>query len=103
MHVYKRFLFVILSSLFSCIAYAQYVTVRSIELYGLKHTREHIVYRELTFQTGDSILQSEIGNVIERNRHNLLNMALFNEVEINISEWDTETDEIDVIIEVSES
>ena len=81
----------------------QTVTVKTIEIYGLKRTKEHIVHRELTFQTGDSLDQMTLGDIFERNRHNLLNLGIFNEVEFNIREWDTEKDEIDIVIEFTES
>jgi hypothetical protein len=96
------FIFV-LSLLITANLFGQTVTVRSITLYGLKQTRESTVYRELTFAEGDSLIQTELGSIIERNRNNLLNLGLFNEVEVNISNWDTEKDEVDVIIEFRES
>ena len=84
-------------------AIGQTVKVTSIEIYGLKRTKEKVVTRELTFAVGDTINQLELGNVIDQNRNNLLNIGLFNEVLVNVSEWDTERDEIEIIIEVSES
>src|SRR5687767_3239840 len=99
----KSLLVVSLLFLFATISIAQSVTIRSIELYGLRRTKEKIVLRELTFTTGDSILQTEIGDVFERNQNNLLNLGLFNEVDLNIKEWDTEKREIDIVIEFSES
>jgi outer membrane protein assembly factor BamA len=85
------------------ISFAQTVTVKSIELYGLKRTKEKIVLRELTFSTGDTLPQAELGEIIERNRNNLLNLGIFNEAEVNISEWDTKKNEIEIVIEVNES
>ena len=82
---------------------AQTVKVKSIEIYGLKRTREAIVHKELTFQVGDSIVQTEIGEVFERNQNNLLNLGLFNEASLNIFQWDTEKDEIEIVVEVVES
>lgn len=99
----KRFLVLGVLFLFSHISFSQTVTVKSVEIYGLKRTKRPIVERELTFQAGDSIVQTDIGEIFERNRNNLLNLGLFNEVELNIFQWDTEKDEIEVVIEVSES
>lgn len=103
MFVYKRFLFLAVLSILSHIAFSQSVIVKSIEIYGLKRTKEVIVQKELNFQEGDSLVQTEIGEIFERNRNNLLNLGLFNEAELNIFQWDTEKNEIEVVIEVRES
>lgn len=81
----------------------QAVTVEKIDVYGLKRTKLMIVHRELTLQVGDTLQQSELGSIIERNQNNLLNLGIFNEVEINVSEWNTETHQIEIVIEVRES
>lgn len=92
----------------ACLCYAgtadgQSVRVRSIEIYGLKHTKVHIVEREMTFSEGDTLSQMDMGEILERNRTNLLNLGIFNEAEVNISEWDTEKREVEIVVEVSES
>jgi outer membrane protein assembly factor BamA len=88
--------------LFEC-AFGQTVTVKSITIHGLKRTKASIVYRELTFKEGDSIPQADLGPVLERSRNNLLNMGIFNEAIVNISEWDTKAEVVDISIEVKES
>ncbi len=104
MLLFKRFLFALSGFLFSLpVTYGQVVIVKSIEIYGLKRTKEEIVHRELTFTTGDSLIQADLGETLERNRNNLLNLGLFNEVEINIAEWNTDEDEVEIIIEIRES
>ena len=96
---------ILLAGFFNCLTYSfsQSVIVRSINIYGLEKTRTSIVHRELTFAVGDSLVQNDLGVILERNQNNLLNMGLFNEVLVNISEWDTHQDEVDVHIEVKES
>src|SRR6187549_3127195 len=74
----------------------QTVTIQSITITGLKRTRESVVYRELTFVEGDTLQQSEIGPTLERNRNNLINMGIFNEVIVNIAEWDTDNNIVDI-------
>src|SRR5688500_12649796 len=103
MFVNKHFFTLALLLASALSAFSQPVTVRSIEVYGLKRTKEATVLKELTFGTGDSIIQTEIGEVLERNRNNLLNLGIFNEVQVNIFQWDTEKNEIDVVVEVHES
>lgn len=98
--------FLILLAGFLCfidIATGQTVTIQSITITGLKRTKESIVYRELTFAKGDTLVQNDLGPTLERNRNNLLNLGIFNEVIVNISEWDTQKDLVDITIEIKES
>ena len=85
------------------IAICQTVTVQSITIHGLKRTKSSIVYRELTFKEGDTIPQADLGPILERNRNNLINMGIFNEAIVNISEWDTEAQVVEITVEVKES
>lgn len=84
-------------------SFSQSVTVISIQTIGLNRTKESIVLRELTFGVGDTVTQADLGLALEKNRNNLLNLGLFNEVSLNVSEWDTDLDQIQIIIEVKES
>src|SRR5688500_14131441 len=101
---FKQYLFILATILLVLPdSFGQVVTIKSIEIRGLKKTREEIVHRELNMEVGDTLVQTELSETIERNRNNLLNLGLFNAVEINISEWDTERNEIEFVIEVRES
>lgn len=104
MLIYKRFLLG-LSGIFFLVtsSIAQNVTVHSIEILGLKRTRIAVVQRELTFVEGDTIIQAELAEILERNRNNLLNIGLFNEVGVNVAEWNTDSNQIDIVIELRES
>jgi outer membrane protein assembly factor BamA len=84
-------------------SFGQTVTVQSITIHGLKRTKASIVYRELTFKEGDTLSQNDLGPILERNRNNLLNMGIFNDAIVNISEWDTRQELVDITIEVKES
>jgi len=83
--------------------HAQKVVVHDIVINGLKRTRANILYRELTFGVRDTLPQSALGEIMERNQNNLLNLGIFNEVTVNVKEWDTERNTIDVSIDVKES
>ncbi|MEP6645526.1 MAG: BamA/TamA family outer membrane protein [Saprospiraceae bacterium] len=89
--------------LFIHFSYSQAVTVISIQTLGLNRTKQSIVLRELTFGVGDTIHQASLGETLEKNRNNLLNLGLFNEVAINISEWNTDLHQVEIVIEVKES
>ncbi|HJW28495.1 MAG TPA: POTRA domain-containing protein, partial [Saprospiraceae bacterium] len=81
----------------------QTVTVTSITVSGLKRTKESIVFRELTFRQNDTLPQRELGTIMQRNQDNLLNLGIFNEVVVNVKEWDTQKNTIEVSIDVKES
>ncbi len=82
---------------------AQELAVMQITIKGAVRTKEVTILRELDFAVGDSIPQEQITARFERNRSNLLNTALFTDVQLNISEWDTRTHQIDVTITVKEA
>ncbi|MEO6131771.1 MAG: BamA/TamA family outer membrane protein [Saprospiraceae bacterium] len=98
-------IFPLLAGLFFIIqlSFSQPVTVKSIQTLGLNRTKESVVFRELTFTVGDTIGQGELGEVLEKNRNNLLNLGLFNDASINISEWNTDLHQVEIVIEVKES
>ena len=81
----------------------QWVYVESINLIGNKKTRDLIVYRELDFSVGDSLLVEELGARLERNRLFVLNTGVFNDAKINIKTWDQKTNRVGIEIEMKES
>lgn len=84
-------------------ATGQSVVVQSITIEGIKKTKPIIIHRELTFAVGDSLLQADLGPTLERNTNNLLNLALFTQAVVNISEWDTDKNTVDILVSVKES
>ena len=66
---------------------------------GNKITNEKIILRELTFQKGDSILPSDLDELIKKSRENLLNISLFNYVTISYDKTDSGNLTIDILVE----
>jgi outer membrane protein assembly factor BamA len=85
------------------VSFGQTVTVQTITIVGIKKTRPATITRELTFAVGDSLVQKDLGPTLERNSNNLLNLGLFNEAVVNILEWDTEKNTVDIVVSVKES
>lgn len=56
--------------------------IDQIIITGNRKTREYIIRRELTFQEGDTLQQYILESALERSRQNLMNIALFNFVDI---------------------
>ena len=64
------------------LANIKHYTINNITLKGNKVTKETIIFREITFKTGDTLLGDELAEKLRKSKQNLLNTALFNFVEI---------------------
>jgi outer membrane protein assembly factor BamA len=62
----------------------QKVCVNSLLVTGTKKTKIYIVYREIHFKKGDSLVISELQKELEQARHQVYNTTLFNEVSIDL-------------------
>ncbi|MBP6334097.1 MAG: hypothetical protein KA444_01400 [Bacteroidia bacterium] len=58
------------------------VRIESITLIGNKVTKDHIIYRELTFHVLDTLPNAELDAIFRRSEENLLNTSLFNSARI---------------------
>lgn len=56
--------------------------------------------REMTFHEGDSIPGNKLDSILLVNRLSIFNLALFNDVSVNIKNWDE--DSLDIIVKVYE-
>lgn len=59
-----------------------YARISSITLIGNKLTKDHIIYRELTFHLFDTISKNQLDAIFKRSEENLLNTSLFNSARI---------------------
>jgi len=57
--------------------------VKSITVQGIKKTKEITILREMNFREGDSIPAHKLEALMERNRFNVYNLGLFNDVHFN--------------------
>ena len=57
--------------------------VQTISVVGAKKTKEQVILRELSFQKGDTIDANFLPEFVERNKQNIFNLGLFNEVIID--------------------
>ncbi len=73
--------------------------IGTITLIGNKITKDRIIYRELTFQTGDTLDTIQMQKKFKRSEENLYNTSLFNSVHIS---WLEEDDRMNVFILVTE-
>ena len=103
--MWKISLFLFLSLFFSVYLSAQndYVVVNSIKIEGNKHTKEHIILREMDFTVGDTIPLEVLQERLKTNQNYILNTGLFVFMDMNISKWDYDNSRIDLFLKVQEA
>ncbi|MDB5226848.1 MAG: outer membrane protein [Bacteroidota bacterium] len=99
----KKIIFYILVLAFYC-SHAQesieYLKVRNILITGNKKTKLFVIRREMTLHENDSFPAKSMDVVLLQNRLNIYNLNLFNDVSINIKNW--EGDSLDLLIDLHE-
>ncbi|MGB1216807.1 MAG: POTRA domain-containing protein, partial [Saprospiraceae bacterium] len=79
------------------------VVITGFDIEGNKKTREATITRELIFQIGDTLLLNNLQPALDANKILLLNTGLFTKVEMNIKDWNPETYDLIIKIDVQES
>lgn len=92
-----------LLSLTSICAQSESILIQDIIILGNKKTKEKVIYRELSIIAGEPLQLQSVDKVFERNRLQLLGTGLFNEVMINLRNYDTKTNTADVEINLQEN
>ncbi len=77
-----------------------YLKIRNISINGNKKTKEHVIHREMTLHEGDAFPAQKMDSILLQQRLNIFNLGLFNEVTVNIKNW--EEDSLDLHIQVHE-
>ena len=75
------------------------ITVSNILIIGNNVTKAEIILRELTFSKNSSFTTKELNEVIEKSKQNLINLKLFNFVEI-LTQIDDNN--VKIVIDVTE-
>ena len=90
---------------FTQILFAQesLIFIDEISVSGNKHTKEGVIFRELHFNTGDSISTQELTQVLKTSEESLLNTGLFNSVRIFFIQWEASTGKIHIRVEIEEA
>jgi len=65
------------------------VCIKDLQVTGTKKTKVYIVYREIQFKKGDSILLSDLYKDLEQARIQVYNTTLFNEVKFEVKALNT--------------
>lgn len=100
---YKQFFYKLLFLIFTGNLVAADVSIASIEVHGNRKTNTSLMLREMDIQVNDTLAVSELTGALVRNEELLMNTGLFNDVSINIKEWDESNQMVDLQIKVVES
>jgi len=65
------------------------ICIRKLEVTGTKKTKIYIVYREIQFKKGDSLVISSLQKELEQARRQVYNTTLFNEVSFDLTVLDS--------------
>ncbi|MDN5202610.1 BamA/TamA family outer membrane protein [Fulvivirgaceae bacterium BMA10] len=74
--------------------------ISDILVFGNDKTKEDIIFRELDITKGQTVLKSELEDILETNRKKIFNTSLFLSVEMEVLE--RPSNKIDIVIKVSE-
>jgi len=81
---------------------ADYAIISSIQVEGNKKTKQGVVLREMDLAIGDTLFIATMTEDIDRNRQYIFNTSLFEAVNINVKNWDTEAKTLNLLVEVVE-
>ena len=76
--------------------------IKNISVKGNIKTKKRAILREMDVSVGDTIRTSEIANILGRNQQYIFNTSLFQKVELNIRNWDSEKQILDIEVLVTE-
>ncbi len=77
-----------------------YIKIRNLFIEGNKKTKVFVIRREMTLHENDSFPSKDMFSVLQQNKQNIFNLNLFNDVSVNIKNW--ENDSLDLITTVHE-
>ncbi|MBK9732122.1 MAG: BamA/TamA family outer membrane protein [Chitinophagaceae bacterium] len=81
-------------------SFHNFVRINHILIDGNRRTKRQVILRQITFSEGDTIAFDVLMKKIEESHNQLMNIGLFNEVVLNIKNWEDEN--IDVAVSVKE-
>ncbi len=102
MHRLLSFLIVLCASCSLLCGQGSWVILEGIEITGNDKTRPEVITRELPFRVGDTLLLSELPDLIQEGKQQVMNTSLFNSAIISYQEWDGKSQSIRLSIEVVE-
>jgi len=81
---------------------SDYAVITNIEIEGNTRTKNRVILREMDVVVGDTLFIETMTEDIDRSRQYIFNTSLFQEVKINVKNWNTERKTLDLLVSVSE-
>ena len=100
---YGYVLAILILSLTSIGAQDGIITVKDVIITGNTKTKEKIILRELNFEEGTNIKLDELEDLFTLNRYQILSTGLFNEVVLNLRNYNTANQTADIEVSVEEN
>lgn len=82
----SRIILYFIAFLFCNQVFGQQIVLEEIVISGNKKTKEWVILRELDVQTGDTIYLKDTAAILLKNKKQLLNSELFNDVKVSLKE-----------------
>jgi outer membrane protein assembly factor BamA len=79
------------------------IVVRNISISGNSKTNDHVILREIDIKEGSKISLSSLQERLNLNKQRIISTGLFSNTISNINNWDTETNELDLLFDVKEN
>ncbi len=93
----------LLCSLISLSAQQNHITVKDVIISGNNKTKDNVILREVNFESGTVINVQELETLFMQNRFQILGTGLFNNVVMNLKNYNTTQQTADIEINVEEN
>ncbi|MBT8232753.1 MAG: hypothetical protein HKO66_02445 [Saprospiraceae bacterium] len=77
--------------------------ISDISCEGNDHTSESVIFREISISVGDTIKTEDLTKIFELTKFQILSTGLFNNVTLNVKNYDTKSQKGEVLITVEEN
>jgi len=94
---------ILLVALSKCLSQQNQFVISDISINGNKKTKDRVIHRELDIRVGDTIPMEVLSQQILENEKRILSTGLFTSVKLNIKDWDEETQQARVEIDLVEN
>ena len=84
-------------------AQSSYVIIEKIEVNGLNKTQPIVVWQEVDIRMGDTIRLDNLASRMSMNEQRLESISIFSDADINIKNWNTETNRCHLDVTVKEN
>ena len=85
------------------IAQSDFIIVNDFIFVGNRHTKPHVIKREIAIKPGDTVLLANLPQILLEQEKRILTSGLFTLVNAGIKNWDTESHKADILFTLQEN